>query len=212
MKNRKLKLIEFNKNTIIKAARILFQKDGINKTTMDDIARGADCSKATVYAYFTSKEDVYYHIVLDYMTALRSGVEHCVSQAKDYEYAYYELCNTLVNLEKEYPMYFDYILGKISVEQEKINELPVLQEIYDIGEDINEKIREFILRAKNDGFIEETMDSNQITFVVWASICSIISISSNKEDYMKRQMGLTRGEFLKNGFSMILRTFKKGAI
>lgn len=209
MKDKKTKLIEYNKRTILEAARNLFQEDGITKTTMDDIAQGAECSKATIYAYFISKEDIYYHIVLEYMTAFRSGVEQCFTQEKDYESTFYELCDILVNLERKYPMYFEYMLGKISVEQHKFTELPVLQEIYDIGEQINVMVRDFLIRGKNEGFVDDTIDSNQITFVVWASICGIISIASNKADYMENHLGLSRNEFLKNGFSMIMRTFRK---
>lgn len=211
MGGKKQKLIEYNKRTILEAARNLFQEDGVIKTTMDDIARSADCSKATVYAYFISKEDIYYHIVFEYMTDLRNGVEQCFARSTDYESAYYELCDILVELEREYPMYFDYILGKISVDQEKFVELPILKDIYEMGEKINDMIRDFLIRAKNDGFVDDAIDSNQITFVVWASICGIISIASNKANYMEDHLGLSRNEFLKNGFNMILRTFKKEA-
>ena len=209
MKGKKTKLIEYNKRTILEAARNLFHEDGITKTTMDDIARNAECSKATVYAYFISKEDIYYHIVLEYMTAFRSGVEHCFTQVKDFESTYYELCDLLVNMEREYPMYFEYMLGKISVEQDKFIELPVLRDIYNIGEETNAMVRDFLIRGKKEDFVDDTNDINQITFVVWASICGIISIASNKADYMENHLGLSRKVFLKNGFSMILRTFRK---
>ena len=52
MRQKKQKLIEYNKINIVEAARILFQKNGIVQTTVDDIAREADCSKATIYVYF----------------------------------------------------------------------------------------------------------------------------------------------------------------
>ena len=58
MRQKKQKLIEYNKNNIVEAARILFQKNGIVQTTVDDIAREADCSKATIYVYFKNKDDI----------------------------------------------------------------------------------------------------------------------------------------------------------
>ena len=46
------------KAAILQAAERLFQKWGINKTTMEDIAHEARKGKSTLYYYFKSKEDV----------------------------------------------------------------------------------------------------------------------------------------------------------
>lgn len=43
------------RHRIIQAARDLFASDGIDDTTMEDVARAADVSVATVYNYFGSK-------------------------------------------------------------------------------------------------------------------------------------------------------------
>jgi len=51
-KNRKLQIIQ--------AAVKRFTKHGINKTTLDEIARDLRIGKATIYHYFQSKEELYY--------------------------------------------------------------------------------------------------------------------------------------------------------
>ena len=45
---------------IIKAAVKRFAKHGLNKTTLDEIARDLRIGKATIYHYFDSKEDLFY--------------------------------------------------------------------------------------------------------------------------------------------------------
>ncbi len=45
---------------IIKAAIKRFTKHGLNKTTVDEIARDLRIGKATIYHYFDSKEDLFY--------------------------------------------------------------------------------------------------------------------------------------------------------
>jgi len=45
---------------IIKAAVKRFTKHGLNKTTLDEVARDLRIGKATIYHYFKSKEDLYY--------------------------------------------------------------------------------------------------------------------------------------------------------
>ena len=44
---------------ILDAARQLFLKDGFSVTSMDAVAKAANVSKATVYAHYTSKEELF---------------------------------------------------------------------------------------------------------------------------------------------------------
>jgi AcrR family transcriptional regulator len=48
------------KTQILKAAIKRFTRHGVNKTTLNEIARDLRIGKATIYHYFTSKEDLYY--------------------------------------------------------------------------------------------------------------------------------------------------------
>jgi len=52
-------------NEIIEVATRLFEKKGVENTTMDDIAREAEFTKCTLYAYFASKEDLYVAVFLE---------------------------------------------------------------------------------------------------------------------------------------------------
>ncbi len=208
MANKREKLIEFNKKNIIEASKSLFSVNGVAKTTVDDIAKEADYSKATIYVYFKSKEDIYYHIVLEYMIALRDSVIACFSSNSNYESAYYDFCDILVKFEQEYPMYFEYIIGRISVEKEKFEELSVLKDIYSAGKEINKIVYNFLNQAKEDGFVKNDIDVIQGTFVIWSSVVSLISFSKNKQNYLEECLGFDRKTFLENGFLMILTMVK----
>ncbi len=50
---------------IIEVATRLFETRGIENTTMDDIAREAEYTKCTLYAYFASKEDLCIAVFLE---------------------------------------------------------------------------------------------------------------------------------------------------
>ena len=47
------------KKEIIEAAKVVFQKWGLKKTTMEDIAKEAGKGKSTLYYYFKSKEEIF---------------------------------------------------------------------------------------------------------------------------------------------------------
>jgi AcrR family transcriptional regulator len=47
------------KNSILEAAKRVFQKWGLNKTTMEDIAHEAGKGKSTLYYYYKSKDELF---------------------------------------------------------------------------------------------------------------------------------------------------------
>jgi AcrR family transcriptional regulator len=57
---------ETRRNAIIEAATCVFLENGFEKTTMSDIATQVGLSKATIYGYFSTKEDLF----LEAMNAL----------------------------------------------------------------------------------------------------------------------------------------------
>ena len=50
---------ESTRSSILAAARRRFLRFGPRKTTMDEVAREAGCSRTTLYAHFSNKEDLY---------------------------------------------------------------------------------------------------------------------------------------------------------
>ncbi len=200
----KKRLTEFNKSVILDAAKQLFKEKGVEGAAVDEIARAADCSKATLYAYFKSKEDIYYHIVLECVNALYNGVKKCLANTEDYERSFFSLCDLLVDIEREYSLYFTSVFENIGEDPEKAEELPVLAQIKTVMERINEIICEFIETAKSVGFARPDIDSEQGAFIMWSSLCGLIALSSGKRDYIEGKLNLTKDEFLKSGFSVIL--------
>ncbi|KAA3381875.1 helix-turn-helix domain-containing protein, partial [Akkermansia muciniphila] len=51
-------LAQFHRSAMLEAAQALFTQKGVAATTMDDIAKAAGYSKATLYVYFQNKEEM----------------------------------------------------------------------------------------------------------------------------------------------------------
>ena len=51
------------KEIIIAAATTLFSRFGLDKTTMEDIAKAAKKGKSSLYYYFKSKEQVFAEVI-----------------------------------------------------------------------------------------------------------------------------------------------------
>lgn len=60
---------------LLRAARELFARRGATSTTMDDIARLAEVSRATVFNYFPSKADIVRELVAAFERGFRRAVD-----------------------------------------------------------------------------------------------------------------------------------------
>ncbi|MCB2295275.1 TetR/AcrR family transcriptional regulator [Clostridium algoriphilum] len=73
MKNNKEQII---RDAIIESASVLFQKWGLKKTTMEDIAKAAGKGKSTVYYYYTNKEEIF-------LIVMKRLVEDVIKSSKE---------------------------------------------------------------------------------------------------------------------------------
>ncbi|MEN6595469.1 MAG: TetR/AcrR family transcriptional regulator [Clostridiaceae bacterium] len=209
MTAKKEALSQFHRGQILAAAKTLFTEKGVEGASMDDIAAKADYSKSTIYVYFTGKEDILYGIVLDDMRLLGNGIAACLKQHDGFEARYFAICDLLVSLAESDPTYMELVLGKISVDETDFARLPVLKEIYDVGEETNRLIERMIREAVESGFAEASVNPAAAGMVFWSGICGLISISANKEAYFSKNLGLSRKAFLQYGFEMLLNSVRK---
>jgi AcrR family transcriptional regulator len=103
-------LIKFNRDNILDAAKRLFEQQGINETTMNDIAKEADYSKATIYAYFKSKDEIYNNIVCEYMKLLKDNLQETIQNNLGFEQCYFAICSSLVEFAEKYSFYFNSLI------------------------------------------------------------------------------------------------------
>lgn len=65
--------------TIIDVAKKLIQQYGLNKTTMEDIAKAAGKGKSTLYYYFKNKEEIFDEVIKqemdDFFTEVKKAVD-----------------------------------------------------------------------------------------------------------------------------------------
>ena len=81
--------------------------------------------------------------------------------------------------------------------------LPEEKETYQIGEEINEKIKSFLLSGMEKGDLRRDLEIMPAIFNFWGMLSGIIQLAANKEEYIKDAMGLSKDMFLEYGFSII---------
>lgn len=176
---------------------------GIAATSMDDIAKAAGYSKATLYVYFENKEEIVGILVLNSMKKLDDYISSALMQHEATKARYDFICRGLVQYQEEFPFYFKMVLDKINIDFESKNYLPEEKETYQIGEEINEKIKNFLLSGMEKGDLRSDLEIMPAILNFWGMLSGIIQLAANKEEYIKKSMGLSKIKFLEYGFSLV---------
>ena len=203
MGRRKKEPRSVHRENIVSAASALFMEKGIAATSMDDIAKAAGYSKATLYVYFENKEEIVGILVLNSMKKLYDYISSALIQHKTTKARYDFICRGLVQYQEEFPFYFKMVLDKINIDFESKEYLPEERETYQIGEEINEKIKNFLLSGMEKGDLRNDLDIMPAIFNFWGMLSGIIQLAANKEEYIKKSMGLSKIKFLEYGFSLV---------
>lgn len=192
-----------HREKIASAASVLFMDKGIAATSMDDIARAAGYSKATLYVYFKNKEELVGILVLDSMKKLYHYIVSALELQETTKEQYNFICRGLVRYQEEFPFYFKMVLDKINIDFENHEYLPEEKETYQIGEEINEKIKEFLRSGMGKGDLRADLKIMPVIFNFWGMLSGLIQLAANKEEYIKKTMGLSKTQFLEYGFHML---------
>ncbi|MFX1418708.1 MAG: TetR/AcrR family transcriptional regulator [Promethearchaeota archaeon] len=140
------------KNIILKAAKELFSEKGFDFITMEEIADLAALSRATLYNYFNTKEEIYFYIGI-------SKLEDWIAQYKLLDFTKYSgkqlvlfLTENLVKDLLEFPTY-SRLLRRFFYRSKELN-LPIQEAFYNIMIEKKEiqKISEF--SSQNKIFLE----------------------------------------------------------
>jgi len=72
--------ISKTKSNLIDVARQLFAKQGVENTTMNDIAKASQRGRRTLYTYFSSKQDIYKAVIESELSGLYKKLEAVIKR------------------------------------------------------------------------------------------------------------------------------------
>lgn len=206
MGRRKKEAPKIHRESISGAAERLFLAKGIQGTTMDDIAREAGYSKATLYVYFRDKEEIISFLALRSMEKLYHYI-HASLETQTHIRAQYDLlCHSLQQYQEEYPLYFSIALGKINIDGSAPDGLTEDRESFRIGEEINGLIGQFLQKGIQSGQLRPDLNILPAIFSFWGMLSGLIQTAANKEPYILRELHLSKEEFLEYGFDTLYRS------
>ena len=187
---------------IASAAERLFERKGIGNVTVDEIAKEAGYSKATVYVYFKNKEEIVDVLALKSMKLLQSCIRGALAEDTGIVKRYLGVCDALRRYQEQSPFYFEFATEKLRT----AGELPVEQEIYETGEEINAELAGFLQEGIAQGAVRPDIAVLPTVFFLWASLAGVIRMADRKRQYFEEAMGMSEAEFLEEAYRALWRS------
>lgn len=121
---------------IIRTAVKRFAKHGLNKTTLDEIARDVRIGKATIYHYFTSKEELFYQAI-DYDVSLFiEDIKQIFNNEQlSFKERFIEYFNYKQDIYNKYKLLYDLIMKSLK-EDVFEKELEILKKLLQNEEEV----------------------------------------------------------------------------
>ena len=102
---------------ILDSAEKLFVEKGYTGTSINDIAEEADFSRTSIYQYFSSKEEIYLHILERYTDPLTERLEQATAAVPTVSEKIRAFLDELQKMKREKPNFFElYFIQRHQVE------------------------------------------------------------------------------------------------
>lgn len=184
---------ELVKQKIGSAAMKCFEKYGLEKTTLDDIASAVGLNKASLYYYYKNKEDIFLEVAIAEGATFIADLQKKALQKKGVE-------NRILFYMQERVLYYKYVLNKNKVSTESLNKiLPRFFELYD--DMMQEEIR-FIT-----GLLKEGIKQAEILKIDAEKLASSLINMSDALKHSVEQQALLKGETTAD-YTLILQEMK----
>ncbi len=154
------------KEEILKAAKGLIQQYGMNKPTMQDVAKAAGKGKSTLYYYFKNKEEIFDAVIKVEMNEFFLQVKSAVDREDDFEAKLKTYLITKVTLLKQKLKQYRVIIENeshhfdmqhyfsLNMIETNTREQSLIHSIFSNGTDA-EKLHKSVLQGKNGEVLVE---------------------------------------------------------
>lgn len=200
---------ERRRQEILDAAEKVFFKKGVENATMDDVAEEAELSKATLYLYFCSKDEIYFAIFLRGQQALFNLITKATKTIEDTREKISAYISTVITFQKKYPDYFDaffYFLTKdIEISPESIYK----KQHKTAGKSFLNTWVELVQKGKDEGVIRENLNEVPVALILWMQLIGLLKIYPVLKKELKKEFNVSKENILSDYFDLIFTGMMK---
>jgi len=165
---------EERRTEILKAAERVFFEKGLAQATMDEIAERAELSKATLYLYYGSKEDLYLGVESRGKQILREMFEKEASTGKGAIERLQNMCKAYFAFYQRHRDYFRmFAFSENNQLHSQVSE-QMLEECSAGGHKIGQVMADVIEDGINEGVFRPELVPFEMTVILWRASKGII--------------------------------------
>ncbi len=211
--DRKNKIKEIRKNDIIDAAQEVIFSKGYNQASMDEISKQAEFSKRTVYSYFSSKEEIYFEIMVRGYNLLNEQIQNIFNEIpkKTALEKIKQMGLVIYKFSTQYPNYFEAIMSYENKEEDFDIQLSnsSRDNCYNLGEILFSYLKTTLEEGVKEGVIRDDIDVVNTSVYIWSSTIGLFDVLIKKKKYLENYHSRNTDTLLKNGLDMIIYSIKK---
>lgn len=201
---------ELKKQVIVNAAEKLFFSKGFNCTSMDELAKEAGFTKKTIYAYFGSKDEIYYEIMLNSYKKINKLLKEKSDENYPSEIEKLKaVTNTLITFSEENSPNFKAIFDfeNNNIEKIQVNETAV--KCYEEGEYMTSIFIEILKNGIEKGEIRADIDISKTFLSLWSNFIGITNLMKYKKEYIEKYFGIEISEILRYSTDLIINYIRR---
>jgi AcrR family transcriptional regulator len=194
IKERKERERKSRRNAILKAAKRIIGESGVEGMSMNQVAELTELNKATLYSYYSNKDDLIDAVVYDGLVLLEKKLQKCEEESAPGLNKVMDLTRATFDFYREHPVYFYALNHQERRGSREERETPFSVKGDEIASRIFERIRQSIERGIEDGSIRSEVDINRLSVLFFAYTYGVMHTVISKEDVYEDVLGLNAKE------------------
>ena len=178
------------RDAILKAAKRLISKHGVEGMSMNQLADATELNKATIYLYFHDKDDLVDAVVYEGLVLLEIKYEDMDRRGLSGLQTVLNLVRVTFAFYREHPVYFYALNHQERRQASERLETPIAEKGNQAAARVFERISETVRQGIGDGSIREEIDTNVFLVLFYAQIYGAMHFMHSKEDVYKDVLGL----------------------
>ncbi len=203
---------EQRRSKIINAAEKIFSNKGFEQATVDNVANKAELSKATLYSYFKSKEELYFAVCMCGQRQLYSMIDHAMENIDDTYQSLLAFLKSIVKFQKSYPDYFQAIFYfqthriKLDPKSEEVKKNHKLDQIY------LKKWIELFDKGKREGLIRQDINPINSGLLIWMQLNGFLKIFSVMRYALETDFNIAEDDLINDYYNLVFKGILKNKL
>jgi AcrR family transcriptional regulator len=198
------------RTAILDSAKSLILEYGVEGMSMNQLAEATELNKATLYLYFSDKDDLIDAIVYEGLALLESKYEAKARKTRSGLENIVNLAGITFAFYKKHPVFF-YTLNH--QERRRVNErqhTPFAAKGNEVASRVFERIAKAVRHGIEDGSIRNEIDINVFLVLFYAHVYGVMHTLYSKEDIYQDVLGLDAATVEQSALAMIEYYLKAG--